>query len=197
MKIIQVKCPKCNQPLYSKQSDVLFFCERCETIHTRESGTPKILDFEIGAFTQQYPGGIPYYMPFWRLYSYVRILSEQVHHSIVSRLQSAFSNEQKEGAIFIYVPAIDMDTETFKHWCTVMTFNPPRYTTTLKFNNITRLPCTLMEKEAEKLADFVILTHEAEKPGILQYINYDVEIKNSKLIYLPFYMVNNQWAPGF
>jgi hypothetical protein len=52
------------------------------------------------------------------------------------------------------------------------------------------------EEAARKLADFLILTFEAEKPGVMQNIQYQVEVQHTKLVYLPFYQDGPNWQPG-
>jgi hypothetical protein len=42
------------------------------------------------------------------------------------------------------------------------------------------------KEEANKLANFVVITIEAEKPGVLQNLEYSLEIKDARIIYLPF-----------
>jgi len=41
-------------------------------------------------------------------------------------------------------------------------------------------------EQAKQLADFIVLTYEAEKPGVLQDIAYEVKVNDSSLLYLPF-----------
>ena len=44
-------------------------------------------------------------------------------------------------------------------------------------------PCGI---SVQQLADFIVLTFEAEKPGVLQDIDYQVRVNDGTLVYLPF-----------
>ena len=66
MKVVQVKCPSCNTPIYSKERDRLFFCDKCNTLHVRDGGVEKV-EYEIAEFNKSAQGE-KVYMPFWRMY---------------------------------------------------------------------------------------------------------------------------------
>ena len=65
MKVVQVKCPSCNSPIYMKQVDRMFYCDKCNIMHVRNGGIEKV-DFEIAEFNQT-ASGERVYMPFWRV----------------------------------------------------------------------------------------------------------------------------------
>ncbi len=50
-----------------------------------------------------------------------------------------------------------------------------------------RLPALVTLDVAAKLADFIILSNEAEKPGTLQSLQYSFEPREFHLHYFPFY----------
>jgi hypothetical protein len=55
---------------------------------------------------------------------------------------------------------------------------------------------TIKREEAAAMADFIIVTHEAEKPGVLQQLNYSMTINELKLMYLPFYWDGKGYFTG-
>lgn len=195
VRVNQVKCPKCGKPSYSKTSDNLFLCD-CGTLHTIENGKSKIVYYEIAAFRQILPG-TPLYIPFWRLGSMVTIHSEHVEGASVFKLREMLTEKtsEKGGFLYIFVPGIEMDPIKYKNWAAYFTCNPPKYDLASKFE-AQRVPCIIDEPSAKKLADFLILSFEAEKPGVLQHIDYDVQIRDVKLIYLPFYWNNADYVPA-
>ncbi len=77
MKVIQVKCPACSNPIYSKQKDTMFYCDRCGAIHVRGDKGPEKIDYEIAEWKSSSPGD-RMYMPFWRLYCSFVINSKKV-----------------------------------------------------------------------------------------------------------------------
>jgi len=184
MKVIQVKCPSCNQAIYSKVKDQLFFCENCKTLHFRNGGVEK-LDFEIADFNQNIQGE-KIYVPFWRLYCSFIVRSKQVEGGQVFKLFSWLTGTGDSGNLFIYVPANDVDPGTFKRLSSQFTSGQPRYKTRLDFGGVKRAPAAVSKTEAGELADFVVVTMEAEQPGTLQYLDYSLTVNDSKIVYLPF-----------
>ncbi|MGQ9582261.1 MAG: zinc ribbon domain-containing protein [Thermoplasmatota archaeon] len=191
MRIVQVKCPKCGRPSFSKLRDSVVFCEECGTLHTRTDAGPSVIDFEIAGFAREAQMR-RVHMPFWRLFSTVTIHSEEVSGGWVARLVSAVSGAGRGGNLFIFVPAVDLPPPVYKHWAQQFTTNPPQYRAVERFQG-ERLPTTIDDESARKLADFLILSFEAEKPGVLQDIKYDVAVQHSKLIYLPFFEEGGQY----
>jgi len=194
MKVAQIKCPRCGKPSFSKFKDTVVYCDECRTMHLRTEGGPIMLEYEIAEFGKELPLK-KFHMPFWRLFSNVTIFSEQVTGGWAARLVSAASGQGRGGSMFIFVPAIELPPEVFKRMAQDLTTNPPQYRGTERFF-FDRLPVAVDEEAARKLADFLILTFEAEKPGVMQNIQYQVEVQHSKLVYLPFYQDGPNWQPG-
>jgi hypothetical protein len=88
--------------------------------------------------------------------------------------------------MFIYIPATELDPASFRRMATSLTMNPPKYPTRLNFGNVPRMPAVLTKQEASELADFVVVTMEAEQPGVLQRLDYSLTVNDTKLVYLPF-----------
>lgn len=184
MKVIQVKCPQCNTPLQTKVRDHLFFCEQCNTMHIRNGGAEK-LDYEIAEFNASAQGE-RLYMPFWRVYATFNVHSKSVEGGTLFKLAQWVKGASNTGNMFIYVPASELDNAGFRSLSTRFTANPPRYPTRLNFGGVGRLPAVLSKKDAAELADFVVVTMEAEQPGVLQNLNYSLTINDTKLVFLPF-----------
>jgi hypothetical protein len=195
VKVAQVKCPRCGKPSFSKLRDSVIFCEDCRTLHTLGEAGPIILEYEIADFQKELPLR-KFHMPFWRLFSQVTVFSANMVGGWAGRLLSAAGGGNLNGTMFIFVPAIDLAPDIFKRMAQDLTTNPPQYRGTERFG-FDRLPVTVDELAARKLGDFLILSFEAEKPGVLQDIKYQVDVQRTKLIYLPFYQdAEGRWQPG-
>jgi hypothetical protein len=194
MRVVQVKCPSCNTPIYSKERDRLFFCDKCNTLHVRDGGVEKV-DYEIAEFNSSAQGE-RVYMPFWRLYCSFVIRSKSVEGGHIFRLASWLKGGGDTGSLFIYIPAAEMDPGSLKHWSTMFTSNPPRYATRLNFGGVRRLPSSVTKDEAGQMADFVVVTMEAEKPGVLQRLDYSLTVNDSKVVYLPFVYSGGGMVPA-
>jgi hypothetical protein len=195
MKVVQVKCPSCQTPIHMKQKDILYYCENCKTIHIRDGGI-NVIDYEVADFR---PGveGDRVYVPFWRLYCSFVIHSSQVEGGAMFKLSGWVKGGQgNSGSLFVFVPAADFDPATFKRLSTSLTVNPLRYASRLDFGNVPRLPAALSRPEAFEMADFVVVTLEAEKPGVLQTLDYTLTVNDARLVYLPFVSTPNGLMPG-
>lgn len=186
LKLTKVNCPKCNAQLVSKQreEDLLFLCD-CGTIHTRDP-EPQVIEYDIA---KQRDAANPnrFYIPFWRVSAFVRVYDTDVVGGFFA-LTNLFGGGggQTQGDIDVYVPAAKMPAQEFRKWATMLTNRPPAYTKEKDFGGVWRMPCNISNEEARKMADFVILTNEAEKPGTMQSIRYDMTINKMMVVFLPF-----------
>lgn len=195
MQVIQVKCPKCGNPIYSKQKDTVFHCTNCGTMHIRNGGI-QILDIEIGTFNVNAPPD-RVYVPFWRMYSTVVINNHQSAGGGFRKLSNWLRGEGNSGNLFIWIPASEMDIDRFKAMAVDFTVNPPPYSTRLDFGLVPKLSTAVKREEAMEMADFVIVTIEAEKPGVLQNLDYSLTVHDAKLVYLPFVSTQRGLVPAF
>jgi len=189
MKVVHVKCPKCKSLFFSKSTDMAFLCENCGTLHMREDEI-KIFEYEFWKFSKNMEGE-RYYMPFWKIDASVDIRKSDV----VGIMKIATLLQDKTRVASIYIPGIELSPEDFRKWSNILTFHTPKFEIE-KSAKPQRIPLTVGEKEAEKLADFLILTYEAEKPGVLQYIDYEMKINEKKIVYVPVYLSNNKYVLG-
>lgn len=194
MKVIQVKCPKCNAPIVMKQKDRLFLCTQCNTLHTRDEGV-EVIPFEIAEFHPNIHGD-DVYVPFWKMNATFEIRYKRSEGGIISKLAAFVKGGSNTGNIAIFIPATDLDTATFRRLVSLFLSNPPRYTTRFNFGGVRNLPSTVTRKEAAELADFAVVTMEADQPGVLQNLDYSLKISDSKIVYLPFVMTPGGLNPA-
>jgi len=195
MRVVQIKCPSCQQPIYSKVKDRAFYCHHCRTMHIR-NGAPTVIDFDIAEFRPNSPGD-RVYMPFWRLFSAFRINQSNVAGGTFHKLSRWMKGTANGGNLFIYVPAWATEVNEFKHWAMSLTEGQPVYSLRTDFNNVERGPTSVSKEEAMQMADFVIVTMEAERPGTLQYLDYSLQVHDARLVYLPFVRGASGLTPGF
>lgn len=195
MKVVQVKCPSCNTPIMSKQKDRFFHCDKCNVLHVRDGGTRNV-DYEIAEFGDGVPLDERVYVPFWRLYCSFVIRSKSVEGGYVFRLASWIKGADDGGSLFIYVPAADFDPMTFKQLAVDFTMKSPNYRTRLNFGGVRRMPAMMSSEEATEMADFVVVTMEAEKPGVLQRLDYSLTVNGSKVVYIPFTLTSRGLLPA-
>ena len=195
MKVVQVKCPSCNSPIMSKQKDRFFHCDKCNVLHVRDGGT-RTVDYEIAEFSDSAPRGERVYVPFWRLYCSFIIRSKSVDGDLMFKLTSWIKGSDDSGNLFVYVPAADFDPMVFKQMAMDFTLRSPKHRTRLNFGGVRRMPAVMSSEEASELADFVVVTMEAEKPGYLQRLDYSLTVNGSKVVYMPFVLTPSGLLPA-
>jgi hypothetical protein len=195
MKVVQVKCPGCGNPIQMKKVDLLFLCDKCGTLHVRDGGTER-LDYEVAEFGRG-AHGEKVYMPFWRVYASFVIRSKKVEGGAVFRLSRWIKGDSDGGDLFVYVPAAELDINSFKRLAVDMTVASPRYPTRLDFGGVERLPAAISKAEAIEMAEFVVVTMEAEEPGVLQNLDYSLTVKDAKVVYLPFVRSASGLVPSY
>jgi len=195
MKVVQVKCPKCNTPIMQKQRDMLFYCPNCGVMHVRDGGI-EVIDYEIADFAKGTQGD-RVFVPFWRLYCNFSISQQSSSGGALYKLSNWIKDTANNaGDLFVWVLAADFDQATFKRYSTMFTAVPPRYASRMEFGNVPRLPAAVRKEEAVKLADFVVVTMEAEKPGILQELQYSLQVKDARIVYLAFVSGSSGLVPS-
>ena len=194
VRLTAVKCPSCGQGIEGRSGDRVFLCQ-CGVLHTRDDRGTRQLAYTIAApESPDVPIPSVVYIPFWQLDSHVTIHHERSQGGFFHKL---FGKDWRGGRIFIFVPAVDWDPGTYKHWASALTSQPPKVYSATTFGPYEQLPVTIEETEAGQLADFLILTFEAEKPGVLQDIAYEVKVLGSSLLYLPFDRSGGGLKPAF
>ena len=185
MKVTQVKCPKCGTAITMKERDKLFLCSQCNTMHIRDVAVETVA-FDIAEFGPAHRGeGI--YVPFWKFTCSMVIRSMRSEGGTFSKLAAwVKGGDSKGGNLFVYVPAAEFDPGTFKRLAMMLTEMPPNYSTRFNFGGVKNMPAVISKAEATELADFVVVTMEAEQPGILQQLDYTLTISEAKVVYLPF-----------
>ncbi len=178
LKLEPLKCPKCGSVLKAKRKDLIYRCENCGTFiyaPTGEEIKVRILAFE------EILQGSKYYMPLLAYYTKVEIYREDV---------KGFLAERGMGGEWItYIPAGgSLPGEEVVRISKMLTANPPRNRSEVEsFRDATPLPLEITIEEGEKLAEFIFLSYEVDRPGILQNLEYSFQAKFREIIYMPVY----------
>ena len=193
-KVVPVVCPGCKNPIYSKDKDIVFMCPACGTLHSR-NGIVSILEYEAGAFVKG--DGEKVYLPFWKMGTDFNIRHMKVEGGGVSKFMGFIKGDSNAGHIDMFLPAFQMDPARYKDMAEKITFGQPKYTPEKLEPAVRREPCVVDVDMTNDMADFLFVTIEAEKPGTMQQLDYDLKISSRKLVYLPYYKKGNDLVPGY
>lgn len=180
MKVSAITCPKCGAPSKLNGTDLLFMFERCETLHDIEENTSHMIEYEVVRPDNE--DDRTQYLPVWKLKSEFTVNSSQSDGfwSSIYRTDDAGKRE-----LNIFIPAWDTDPASFRSWAINLTTKKWNYRMGGRIGRHKRVPATVSRKQAYELADFVVVTIEAEKPGTMQYLDYSLKILDSSVVYIP------------
>lgn len=193
-KLVPIKCPWCTNPIYSKVIDNVIICPTCGTLQAR-NGIVSIVEYDAGAFTKALDGE-KVYLPFWKLGTSYNIKSEKVAGGLLGKLTGS-AGRAGEGSLNMMLPAFDLEPQKFKEIAKTLTLQNPAYSPAPLEPSVRREKCTVTIRMTDEMADFVFVTIEAEKAGVLQELAYDLKVNSKKLVYLPYYKKGNDLVPGY
>jgi ribosomal protein S27AE len=194
-KLKQAKCPACGSSLHSKGFDRIFVCDKCGIMHAIDREAIPI-DNEAGAFIKE-GAGEKVYLPFWKVSVDFKIKQESVKGGLIHKISKFLGGDKPYGTIDMMLPAFDIGAKEYKKVAEKLTIDKPLYTPSRIDPSIRRLPCEVTYDMIDKMADFLFMTLEAGKPGVMQNIEYELKINSKKMVYLPFYLDHGELTPGF
>jgi hypothetical protein len=194
-KIVPIICPGCKNPMYGKDDDMVFLCSNCGTLHARD-GKVTVIEYEAGAYAKQTDGD-KVYLPFWKLGVDFHIKYQKVEGGAVSKFMGFLKGDSNAGHIDTFLPAFEMEPVRYKELAGRLTLSQPKYTPDRLEPSVKREPCKVDMDMIDDMADFLFVTIEAERPGTMQQLDYDLKVTSRKLVYLPYYKKNNELVPGY
>jgi len=193
LRLVALKCEKCGSLLDAGQSDVVYYCNNCDTgyelINEKDDLVPVDVEFALPENTRD--AEIIYY-PFWVFDTDIEISSREASGTIGSLGKFIKKKVGAEGDVKpvekFYVPAFDTSMENIKKLGLEFTQNQPDYDT-IKKDKIKG--CIYSREDAAKIADFIFLSLEAEKADMLKHISYSLGLSSPKIVGIPFYRTDN------
>lgn len=174
-----------------EKGEVLAYCASCKSLH--EPGEQANVDVEIAKFGSVRDGD-RFYLPFWRFFCNFTLngdLSDS-HKNVRN-----FIKEGKEGKIFVYVPAAELDAKEKLEAGAYMTANNPSYATTFSFSDVEHLKCVRNSSSARVEVAYYFLAAETSqgRTDDMQQ-GFSVEAAHEKLVFLPYYRAADELIPA-
>ncbi|OPY28869.1 MAG: hypothetical protein A4E28_01256 [Methanocella sp. PtaU1.Bin125] len=195
-RVVQIKCPECNSPITARQVDMVFVCDACGVMHTYADGKPVRIEYETAAVSREAADG-RVYLPFWKLDVAFNVKRSKVKGGYLYKLGKFLDRDSSGGRMAMMLPAFDVAPEKYKELAESLTLEPPAYAVAPWDRAAGRVPCIVAAGQTQMMADFLFVTIEAEKPGIMQELDYDLEVKSQKLVYLPYYKAGGRLEPAY
>ncbi len=182
-----VKCKKCDSGLMVEVNDNIVYCSSCGSGFEIIEGvlTPIEINFAAAAIRSE---GEMIYKPFWLLKSNINIAERKASGNFLKNIFGG-SNDNTSGNITFYIPAFYCSIEAMKNLATQFTMRNP-VASPQKYN--TKLVGFAYGKEdAKKLAEFILISLEAEKSDTMKSFNYDMKFESMEILGIPFYKQGN------
>jgi len=188
IQIMVVKCTNCGSTLNVEVNDEITYCISCGSGFELVDG--KLFPIEVNFISPTIPEqGKLIYKPFWKLETNVNIIERDAGSNLFKKLFSNNSS-QPERLLNFVIPAFDCSIESLKKLAFYYTFqNPPlspqKFSINLKGFSYGR-------EDARKLAEFILISFEAEKPDTIRSLKYELKFLNDSILGIPFYLLENK-----
>jgi len=198
LRLVALKCSKCGSLLKAEPNDIVFYCNNCgtgfELINEKDELAAVNIDFALPAKKQD---AEIVYLPFWVFDTNIQINSrdsDQTLGSAAGFIKNIFSGgDGRKPVKKFYVPAFETPITNIRTLGMEFTKNQPELES-IKKDKLTG--CRFSSMDAQKLADFIFLSIEAEKPDMLKNITYSLGLSSPRAIGIPFYKTGSSLTDG-
>ncbi|MBS1519324.1 MAG: hypothetical protein JSS91_14670 [Bacteroidetes bacterium] len=182
-----VRCKNCGSGLTVEVNDNIVYCSSCGSGFEQIDGEMKDIEINFAAAAVRSEGEL-IYKPFWLLNTTINITEREASGNFIKNLFGG-SNDFTGGDILFYIPAFYCKIETMKNLSTKFTLKNP-VASPQKYNS--RLTGFAYGKEdAAKLAEFILISLEAEKSDVIKRFKYEIKINSYSILGIPFYDKKN------
>jgi hypothetical protein len=185
--LVALDCPSCGAPIAAEGEDVVYYCTACRNGYRFDPEERRLVAVEV-AFVSLPHTSVDLYKPFWLVSARVSIEERLAAGGAFSGLMSFFLGDRSDsrapaGEGTFAIPA-------FPAPLAAVTELTRRYTEALPELG-ERLGERLLggcyeEADAHKLAHFVLIATEVDRPDTLQDLRYDIEFGEMRLLGVPF-----------
>lgn len=183
-----IKCANCGSTLNVEINDEITYCISCGSGFELVDG--KLCPIEVNFISPlKAQQGELIYKPFWKLEADVTVIDRDAGGGFLKKIFTG--NTTGAGGILNFViPAFDCSIVSLKKLAMYYTFqNPPlspqKFSVSLKGFSYGR-------DDARKLAEFTLISFEAEKPDTIRSLRYEIKFLNDSILGMPFYLLQDK-----
>jgi hypothetical protein len=183
-KIEVVKCKNCASGLMVEMNDSVTYCSSCGNGYEIIDGDlyPIEINFAAAALPSE---GELIYKPFWYLKANVTILVRESDKGYYSD----GGGKKAYGDIIFYIPAFSCPVESMRQLAIAYTQRNP-VASPQKYN-VKVTGFNYGKEDARKLAEFVLISLEAEKKDTMKQFEYKIDFNSFEILGIPFYKLSN------
>lgn len=187
MKLLILRCPRCNQALSPGQLDYIIQCPNCSAaVDILETG-PALRQVTYAAPKRD---GQWHWLPFWVYDAQVFILRRETQggRSAEKEAQKYWSQPRR-----LYVPVWEQDLAEAHALANELLEDQPVFQPYPPPAAVPFQPVVLSSEDARKLLDLIIVSVEAERRDWMEDLEYKVELQGQQLWLLPAQRDGDGW----
>jgi hypothetical protein len=181
-KLEAIKCKNCGSGLVVEINDNVTYCGSCGSGFEIING--ELQPIEINFASTAIPGNSEVvYKPFWLMKADIEILERTAAGGFIKNLFGGSS--ATSGSLVFYIPAFYCKLDSLKDLASAFTQKNP-VASPQKYNS--KLTGFAYGKEdAKKLAEFLLISFEAEKSDTMKTFRYNITFNSFEILGIPFY----------
>jgi hypothetical protein len=185
VRLIALKCPRCERPLRPAPSEVAFACGECGQV-VRVAGDA--IAPQIAHWAAARPGAsVRDWLPFWTLPGEVRFSRRKTDGFQLAQLVGGTGADPLwERARRLWVPAFRLELDEAQRWGARLTREAREYTHGPMPDGAPLRGCELDLDDARRLAEFIVLSIEAERSDTLADLEFTLPDGEPELWLLPW-----------
>ena len=185
-KLEAIKCKSCGSGLVVEINDCVTYCGSCGNGFEIING--ELNPIEINFASAAIPGNAEViYKPFWLIKTSVEILERTAAGGFMKNIFGGSS--ESSGDITFYIPAFYCKLDDLKKLASAFTQKNP-VASPQKYNaKITGF--AYGKDDAKKLAEFILISFEAEKSDTMKTFRYNINYNSFEILGIPFYKEQN------
>lgn len=187
MKLLLLRCPKCNFALAPGPDDQVIQCPNCRVAVTINEGGLSILSAQYVAPTVEKP---PFWLPFWVYRGKVTIKERKTQggRSAEKDAQAFWAQPRR-----VYIPAWACDLIEARDLVENLLEKQPVMEAIVPPDGASFEPAVVTPADARKLLELVIVSIEAERSDYLETLDYDLRLESEALWLLAADRQNDEW----
>lgn len=186
MKLLLLRCPKCNQALAPGQDDVVIQCPNCRAaVSITESG----LALPAAQYVRPAGAEPAVWLPFWVYRSKVTMQARKTQGGRAGQDAETFW----AGPRTVYVPAWRCDLQEARDLVQNLLEEQPHLEAMTRPEEAIFEPAVLTPQDARKLLELVIVTIEAERNDWMETLAFDLRLDSEALWLLPAVRQQDGW----
>ena len=188
MKLLLLRCPRCNHALTPGNDDVIVQCANCRAAVAIGEGGLQLLPAQYVGPTQPRPET---WLPFWVYRGQVTITSRRIQggRSATDEAQAFWAQPRR-----IYIPAWACELAEARDLIADLLEKQPTLSAIAPPEEAAFLPAAITTEDGRKLLELVIVTLEAQRKDWMESLKYDLRLDSEALWLLPARRDGESWA---